>query len=95
MYFPFFLLVFFHYEGWSSSDELTADFFLCFLTWASVSLALEARCHFEDFLFDCCDSFDEGLFKDHVACLELGGMVEVLEIEFGKKGLVPEKPRLL
>ena len=81
-----FLLVFFHNEGWSSSDESTANFFLCFLTWASVSLALEACCCSEDFLFECCDSFGGGLFKDHVACLELGGIIEVLEIEFGLSG---------
>ena len=43
MYFPFFLLVSFHDEGWSSSDESTADFFLVYdmgicltCTWSSL-----------------------------------------------------------
>ena len=78
LYFPFFLLVFFGDEGWSLSDESTVDF-LCFLTGASGSLALEALCRFEDFLFeDCVDSLGGGLFN-RLACLEeLGGMVEWL-----------------
>jgi hypothetical protein len=48
----------------------------------SVSLTLEARCRFEDFLFDdCVNSFGGGLFKCRIACLELWGMVEVLEMK--------------
>jgi hypothetical protein len=80
--FPFCLLIFFCDEGWLSSDESTGEFFLCFLTGVSVSLTLEARCCFEDFLFnDCVNTFGGGLFKRRVACLELWGMVEVLEIK--------------
>jgi hypothetical protein len=82
LYFPFFLLVFFHDEGWLASDESTANFFLCFFAGASVSLALKSHCHFEDFSLNCFDSLGRGLFKDHVACLELGGVVKVLEMEF-------------
>lgn len=71
-------------EGWSSSDESTVAFFLRLLTGASVSLALEARCRFEDLLFDCFDCFGGGFFKDRAGCLELEGMLEkVLELEFG------------
>jgi hypothetical protein len=80
--FPFCLLIFFCDEGWSSSNESMGEFFLCFLTGVSVSLTLEARCRFEDFLFDdCVNSFGGGLFKRRVACLELWGMVEVLEMK--------------
>jgi hypothetical protein len=56
LYFTLFLLIFFCDEGGLSSDESTADFFLCFIAGASVSLALEAHCHFEDFPLDCFDS---------------------------------------
>ena len=78
---PFFWFIFMFVEGWSSSDESLAAFFLCLLTGASVSLALEARCRFEDFLFacldclDCLDCLGGGLFEDRAPCLELEGMV--------------------
>jgi hypothetical protein len=84
--FRFFLFVLDRDEGWSSSDESTAVFFLRLLIGASVSLALEARGRFEDLLFDCLDCFGGGFFKGRTGCLELEGMVEVSEMEFGLSG---------
>ena len=86
--FPFFLLIF----VWWRLVIFWWVFFLCLLTGASVLLALEAYCCFEDLLFDCFDCFGGGLFNNCVACLELEGMVEVLEMEFGllDEGLSPQ-----
>jgi hypothetical protein len=64
LHFPFFLLVFVCDKGWLSLDESTAIYFLHLLTGASASLVPEARCHFEDFLFDYFDCFGGVLFKN-------------------------------